>query len=83
MMDKLTYRKLKAKKRRHRKKYSIKFMINVMSDHGSIKSWDFECRQDVIDMLKSISIIATTMKVWNEKESSLNIIQKNMLILGF
>jgi len=56
-----------AKKRPHKRQYSVKFIIEHISDHGTMKGWDYDCKQDLIDMLDSIGEIAVKMGVWTEK----------------
>ena len=81
-MDDLTYRKLtkkekseidkineRAKKRKIKRQYDVKFIVEAISDHSNLKSWDYDCLQDVEDMIDAICEVALKFKVWTKKDA--------------
>lgn len=59
----------RAEKRRKKKQFSIKFILKHLEDHGFIKSWNYDDRDDVIDMLHSIAEMQMAFGRWKEKSA--------------
>jgi hypothetical protein len=59
----------KAEKRPHKKIYTVKFLIDSLFAHDTIKEWSYECRQDVLDMIDALIEIALKMKYMTPKQA--------------
>lgn len=59
----------RASKRKHRKQFDVEFICKHLEDHSFLKDWSYECRQDVIDMINSITEILLTLKYFTQKEA--------------
>jgi hypothetical protein len=57
--------KEKAAKRKHKPKYHVDFIVSYMLE--SFKDWDYDEKQDALDMLNAIFEIAKKCKVMTDK----------------
>ena len=59
----------KASKRKHKKTYTVKFIINHMLSCSYFKGWEYVERADAIDMLNNTMKIAVMMKQLTPKQA--------------
>ena len=81
-MDEKTYNRLtkkerdlisdiesKASKRRHKKTFTVKFIMKHLTDHSYLKGWTYDEKADVTDMIKSVAKLALDNKFFTKKEA--------------
>lgn len=56
----------KAKKRKHKPKYTPDFIVDYMLE--SYKDWDYDCKEDALDMLDAIFEVARKCKIMTSKQ---------------
>ena len=58
----------KAARRKHKPVFTVNFLLNYLFGHDTIKEWDYESREDVLDMIESLLEIARKCNFFTEKQ---------------